>query len=145
MKKILNYNIIIIFFIFLFALNFFITQNLVAQSDPNLEGQITNSLNETGVEAGYGEQTMTYATEAYIGATIGLIISYILSFIGVIFLIIIIVSGFQWMTAGGNEETVTKAKKRLTNATIGLIIIFTAYLITYFITEVLITSTQYES
>jgi hypothetical protein len=132
-----------IFFIILFLFFGFYTNHLFAQTASGLEGQLQNSLNDAGTVSGYGE---TYqGTPSTISYTIGLIISYILGFIGVIFLVIIIYSGFQWMTAGGNEETVAKAKKRLTNAVIGLVIIFTAYLITYFITEVLITTTQYES
>ena len=60
------------------------------------------------------------------------IIGYTLSMIGVFFLILIIISGYQWMSAGGNEETIGKAKKRIINATIGLAIVLMAYAISYF-------------
>lgn len=56
-----------------------------------------------------------------------------LSFLAVIFLVIIILSGVKWMTAGGDEESVRKAKTTLQNAVIGLLIVFAAYAITYFI------------
>lgn len=80
-----------------------------------------------------------------ISQKIGLIISYILGFLGVIFLILTIYSGFQWLTAGGNEETIKKARSRLINAVIGLAIILSAYAITYFVTEKLAETSGYST
>ncbi len=61
-----------------------------------------------------------------------------LGFLGIIFLVLVIWSGFEWMTASGNEERVGQAKKRLKNSAIGLVIILAAYGITHFlITEVI--------
>jgi len=62
-----------------------------------------------------------------------LIIQYALSFLGVIFLVLVIWGGYDWMFAGGNEEKVTKAKQRIKMAVNGLIIILLAYIITNFI------------
>ena len=42
-----------------------------------------------------------------------LLIKGALQLLVLIFLIIIIIAGFRWMTAGGNEETVAKAKKHI--------------------------------
>ncbi len=64
---------------------------------------------------------------------IGALIGVVLSFLGIIFLCLVIYGGFLWMTSQGNEEKVLKAKKTLTEATIGLIIILSAYSITYFV------------
>lgn len=64
---------------------------------------------------------------------IGVIIGVILSFLGVIFLLLIIYGGFLWMTAAGNEEKVTKAKKIIQNSIVGLIIVIAAYAITVFV------------
>ena len=60
-------------------------------------------------------------------------ISFVLSFVGVIFLVLMIYGGFIWMTAKGNEGEVEKAKKIITQSIIGLIIVFGAYAISYFI------------
>jgi len=92
---------------------------------------VLNVLNVAGDTAGY--YTAEENVSGMLDTTIGLIISIILGFLSVIFLIIIIFSGFQWMTAGGNEETVTKARKRMINATIGLIIVIAGYVIAYFV------------
>jgi flagellar biosynthesis protein FlhB len=56
-----------------------------------------------------------------------------LSLLAVVFVVLIIIAGFQWMTAGGNEEQIANAKKNISNAVIGLIIILSAYSITWFI------------
>lgn len=63
----------------------------------------------------------------------GLAVGLITSFIGVMFFVMTIIGGIQWMTAGGNEEQVAGAKKRVINGIIGIGIILSAYIITYFI------------
>jgi len=57
------------------------------------------------------------------------IINVILGFLGLLLLIIIIYSGFQWMTSGGNEEKISEARKRLVSAVIGLGIVLGAWII----------------
>ncbi len=63
------------------------------------------------------------------------IISIVLSFLGVIFMVLMIVAGFNWMTAGGNEEQVKKATEMIKAAIIGLIIVVSAYAASVFIIE----------
>lgn len=64
---------------------------------------------------------------------IQIVISAFLGLLGIIFIVLIIYAGYNWMTAGGEEEKVSKAKDTLTRAVIGLIIIIAAYSITYFV------------
>ena len=73
------------------------------------------------------------ADETTLAKIIQYVVSAFLGLLGIIFLVLIIYSGFNWMTAGGDEEKVTKAKETLTRAVIGLIIITAAYSITYFV------------
>ncbi|HCU48075.1 TPA: hypothetical protein DIC39_03425 [Patescibacteria group bacterium] len=61
------------------------------------------------------------------------IINIVLGFLGVVFIVLIIYAGFQWMTASGNEEKISQAKKMIGNAVIGLLIILASYAITFFI------------
>ena len=68
------------------------------------------------------------------------IIKTILGFLGIIFLILIISGGYQWMTSAGNEETIGKAKKRIINATIGVVIVILSYAISYFIMGIIYVS-----
>ncbi|MCR4280447.1 MAG: pilin [Candidatus Komeilibacteria bacterium] len=79
------------------------------------------------------EDQVTGTTSAYLDNYVVNIIRYTLGFLGLLAVIMILISGFQWMTAGGNEDAVTKARKRLINAVIGLLIILAAYSITYFV------------
>lgn len=73
---------------------------------------------------------------------VGAIISIFLGILGLIFLLLTIFAGFQWMTAMGNEEKVTKAKKMLTNSVIGLIIIVISYSLSTFIINALTNQPQ---
>lgn len=69
--------------------------------------------------------------------TIGLIIKIVLSFVGVVFMAMIIYAGFLWMMAAGKNEDVDKAKKIIEQSIIGLIIITLAYAITQYATSVI--------
>ena len=68
-----------------------------------------------------------------LGTVISLIIKTVLSILGIIFLVLIIMAGFKWMTAGGNEKQIQDAQATMKTAIIGLIIVLAAYSITYFI------------
>lgn len=84
--------------------------------------QQSNAFNST---AGFGAGDLS--------TIISLIIRAVLSFLALIFVILIIMSGFKWMTAAGNETQVKSAQDTLKMAIIGLIIVLAAYSITYFI------------
>ena len=86
---------------------------------------MTDVTAEIAAEANLGEIDL--------GVLISRIIRIVLSFLGIIFLVLIIFSGFRWMTSGGNEEAVKKAQGTIKTAIIGLIIVLAAYSITYFI------------
>lgn len=96
---------------------------------------INSNLQQAATGAEYGA-----VSETTIPQMIGQIVRIVLSFVAAIFFILIIYSGIQWMTAGGNEEKVTKARTRLINASIGLAITVTAYFITWFISQTLLTN-----
>ncbi len=69
----------------------------------------------------------------FLSSRLGVIIGSILSFIGVIFMLLIIYGGILWMTAMGKENQVEKAKNIIIQAVIGLVIVLAAYAITSFI------------
>ncbi len=64
---------------------------------------------------------------------IGTVVGAALSFIGILFFVLIIYGGITWMTAAGNETQISKAKNLIISAIIGLIIVLAAYAITSFI------------
>ncbi len=68
-----------------------------------------------------------------ISSVAGKIVGAALSFVGVLFFILMIYGGFLWMTAAGNEQQVEKAKNLIIAAIIGLIVIMSAYAITAYV------------
>lgn len=64
---------------------------------------------------------------------IGKMLQTVLSFVGVLFLLLMVYAGFVYMTAHGDEKKVTSAKQMITGAIIGVVIIASAYAITSFV------------
>lgn len=73
-------------------------------------------------------------------AVIGSIIGYALSFIGVIFMVLVLYGGYMWMTSYGNTQKVDKAKELIIGAVIGLVIVVAAYTITNFVVSAILGS-----
>lgn len=83
-------------------------------------------LKTSGASAGFAEnRSLTDQVSSIISAA--------LSFLGVIFVILMIYGGFLWMTARGDEGQVTKAKDLITAAVLGLIVVVSAYAISVFV------------
>lgn len=95
--------------------------------------QAINGLNEAA-NRGFGPIEES-GLQTDLPSAIGKVIGVGLSLIGVIFLILMIYSGFLWMLARGNETEVTKAKDLIQAAIIGLIIVLAAYAITQYVGE----------
>lgn len=99
-----------------------------AQTDDWLERVDQGGLNEIG-QTVYNES----GEPRPLVLVVGTIVRIFLGVLGIIFVILIIVAGFRWMTAGGNEENVKKASAQIKNAVIGLIIILAAWSLTNFV------------
>jgi len=72
-----------------------------------------------------------------IGGVVSLVIKAFLSILALLFIVLVILGGYYWMSAGGDETKMTKAKDTIQKAIIGLIIIISAYTITVFIFKAL--------
>lgn len=66
------------------------------------------------------------------------LLSYAMGFLGIIAVLIIMMSGFQWMTAGGDTAQVTKAQDRMKQGIIGLLIILSSWGLGYFVVGTLL-------
>lgn len=108
-------------FLFGFLANPTLAQNYGLDATANQVDAFRNQVNNGAI------------SNNFIQTRAGQIISFVLSFVGILFLGLMIYSGLLWMTAQGNETKVTKAKDLLINAVVGLIIVFAAYAITAFI------------
>jgi hypothetical protein len=58
------------------------------------------------------------------------LINIVLTFLGLLAIIIVLIAGFRWMTAGGDTAKVESAKKWLVNGLVGMVLIFAAWGIT---------------
>lgn len=95
---------------------------------------LLKKLNTVGTSAGYDSGT----SETTILEILGTGIRVGLSLLGVIFIILILLAGYNWMTAAGDQEKITKAQHTIRSAIIGLLIIVGAFAIWMFISRVLI-------
>ena len=71
------------------------------------------------------------AGNSNLATIISILISVILGFLGIVFLVLTIMAGFKWMSSQGNEDEIKQAKGSLKNSIIGLLIVIAAYTITY--------------
>jgi hypothetical protein len=91
-----------------------------------------SGVNDLGNKAGY--TTVSSASEANSPEYyVGLILNILFSFLGIIFLVLIVYSGVLWMTAQGNTSQIEKAKDTIIKAVVGLTIVILAYATTFFI------------
>lgn len=121
--KIFNKKVIVCFLVLLISF-FVVAPSVFAAADYGLvettgEGNLADALNTSDTST--------------IQVKIGKLIGVVLSFVGVIFFILVIYGGFLWMTARGDSGQVDKAKDLLYAAVIGLVIVLAAYAITSFI------------
>lgn len=63
------------------------------------------------------------------------IINFISGFLGIIAVVLVLIAGFQWMTAGGDDKKVEESKKLLFNAVIGLVLVLATWSIAYFVVD----------
>ncbi len=101
-----------------------------AQKDAKDGGTENHGLNEAANKA--FENNIPFKDNG-VPDIIGTVVGAALSFIGILFFVLIIYGGITWMTAAGNETQISKAKNLIISAIIGLIIVLAAYAITSFI------------
>lgn len=101
---------------------------------------LSNAASKASLPGAAANGTKLADPKASIQSAIGSFISTALTFVGVIFLILVIYGGVMWMTSGGNEEKAGKAKKLIGAAVIGMVIIFSAYVITSYVFSTIATA-----
>ena len=117
--------------------NLIAVNQAAAQDDPPatwLERAQRGGLDKVGQAYGGGEPKD-------VRLIVALIINIILSFLGILALVLIFYAGFKWMTAGGNEDSVATAKRILIAGVIGLVIILASWGLTTYVLEALINVT----
>lgn len=93
-------------------------------------GDIINDLDKTAKDSKiFTDKKPAPTIFQYIGRFINLF----LAFLGIVFLIIVIYSGFNWMMAKGNQQMVDESVKYIESASIGIIIIILSYILVNFL------------
>jgi hypothetical protein len=103
----------------------------LAQSNPSPFQTASNYAANVGNAAGVKGSTD-------LPTIIGNIINILLGFLGILFLVLLLWAGFEWMTAGGDDKKVQDATKRIRNAVIGLVVIVAGFAISNFVLTSLI-------
>ena len=121
----------LIFFTCLIILGLFSYPFLTPLQATGTKAELKNQLETAGYRSwgSAGEPNIN----ADLASIVGIVMQTFLSLLGIIFIVLIVYAGYNWMTAGGSEDKVALAKNTLTRALIGLIIIIAAYAITYFV------------
>lgn len=88
-------------------------------------GTVKEDLKNTATNIGY-----TANENITINDVVIKVANYIFTLLGIIFLVLVVISGVQWLTSQGKTEVTKVAKSRIQNAVIGLAIVFFAYIIT---------------
>ena len=117
---------LIVLFIITLTVTILINVNSCFAFDFNTQ----SGLDVAGKETGHTSIGITSQIKDNPGKVVGVFVQALLSFLGVIFLLLMIYGGFIWMMAQGNEQEVGRAKNIIINAAIGIIIVFLAYAIT---------------
>lgn len=120
MKK--TFSKIILLLVFAFVLTPVLA--LPAQAQPNLG---LNYAANFGLEQANQEDPRDIAVD---------IVKYLMTFLGIIAVVVILIGGFKWMTAAGNEDQVAQAKKMIIAGAIGLIVILSAFAIVTFVIDI---------
>ena len=105
------------------GLLFVISNAVLAYSWSDVAGFYGSTANKMGLNTSLTDPTQIVAT----------IINSLLLLVGAVFVIMVIYSGFSWMTSAGNDDKIKKAKQNLIYAVVGVIIISSAYSISLFI------------
>ena len=99
------------------------------------KGVMAANLKDAFSNAKVVANTGSYVTgsENLLNNTLSNLITTVLSFLGIIFIVLSVYGGFLYLTSRGNQEQTKKALSIITRSLIGLIIILSAYAISYFI------------
>ncbi|MEK7189898.1 MAG: pilin [Patescibacteria group bacterium] len=131
-KKILS------FVLSLFVVSLFALPVMAAPLDATPEQKVGGSNDVLGIN--YGGATGLGSKD--VRTTVASIINVALGLLGIVAVVIILIGGFEWMTAGGNEEKTGEARNRIFAGIIGLAIILSAYALAQFVINSLQTATK---
>ncbi len=94
----------------------------------------TDTLKSVGEKSGYQAGDAESANKTFTDLA-GQVVKAFLSWLGIVFLVLMLYGGYNWMISAGDESKVDKAKETIKNAIIGIIITAGAYGIWAFVAK----------
>lgn len=131
-KKVLSFLILLSLFLFIGQL--FLLNNPSAANASLLSKQEGFGPGSE-IQAAFGESPKD------VRVTVAYVLKIFLGFLGITFVVLMILAGYKWMTAGGNEQKVEEAKATISRAVIGLVIVLMSYVITDYVTACVLKAT----
>lgn len=130
MKNILKQLTFIVFLTGILLIPSFV---LADAEHPNISDAFGNesAMDASATKAGYNVKTNNVNT------IISIAINFIFGILGTIFMINVIMGGFDWIMAGGNEKKVESSRDKIKHSIIGLLAIAMAYSIAYALTSMI--------
>lgn len=107
-------------------------------SEANAANLWDKQVGKTQIAQSFGQSTKP----TDIRVIVGNIINVVLSLMGIIFVSLMVYSGYNWMTSVGDQTKIKKAQETIQKAIIGLVIILMAYGITQFVINALFKATE---
>lgn len=104
------------------------TAPLTASADDGSNSRIMGRLKSVAGQGGF----VTDGSMS-VGRIVGLVINAFVSILGIIFVVLIVSSGYTWMTSEGNDEKIKKATATIKASIIGLVITLSSWAIWNFI------------
>lgn len=129
MKKNQAYRYIVSLSFSVLILGLFFTPSVYASP---LGDTINAQLNAGAGSAGYDT-----ARSTDLRILLPSLIQTALSLLGIVYLVLVFMAGYNLLTARGEEEKVTKAKGALKRGTIGLLVVFLSYSIANFVGNII--------
>lgn len=101
---------------------------------PPEKANMLTRLSTIGGLSGYNINPDTASTPV----VVGLIVKAFIGFLGLTFIVLMVIAGYGWMTAGGNDDKIKKSLDTIKNSIIGLVVALSAWILWNFIFEKLI-------
>ncbi len=100
--------------------------------DPSVEG--TQNAGTLGKLESIGGKS-GFATDISLPSALGVVVRSALGLLGILFVLLLIVGGYKWMTAGGDEKEVETAINYIKRSIIGLVVILASWAVWFFIAQ----------
>ncbi len=128
-KRFTSFFLVLIISIFQLSIFFNFSQ---AQVDPTTQQLLDRSVGMGEIRAVYNHSDQE-SDKLDIRVMIVRIVNVSLGLLAAIFLVLVVMAGYQYLTAGGNQEQTKKAMDQIKNSVIGLIIVILAWSVSFFI------------